>query len=519
METKATNTTKKKRPAATTRTALSANTVRASRQPTRPTTKERVRQTAERRPPAATSCKAGAPGKRAQQTIWPDREQPSTLSAFVRDVGRFEVLDAAGEQRLAREIESWELELWQRALSFAPVVERAVETLQSDALDVFGKSGQDHAHDTATAELTATAEDDAANAAGARSARPDGELAAALRDLIAAAAPVRGANNAESPDRDRRERTKDKADLEIDTDRLAGAARHAATRIRTLRGRERPVMERLMALFERIERGEEPLPRGTTRLAFIAFLTGVRQAAEAAARARTAFVQANLRLVFMVARKYTRFGVPLADLVQEGNIGLMTAVDRFDYRRGLRFSTYAIWWIRHMIGRAVSNRSRMVRVPVYLLESQQRLDRVRQELTGQLGRTPTDDELVEASGYKSERLHAVRSMVGTGQSLSLDQGVGEDQDQQRIEIFQDPHADEASPEQTTALRESVAQLTFAFDKLTPQEVDILRKRFGLEDGHEWTLSEIGEGYGVTRERIRQVQNRALLKLREELAAR
>ena len=376
------------------------------------------------------------------------RDPSSSLAAFIRDVSRVDLLDAKGEQRIAREIEAREIELWEHLLSFTP------------ALALVYQSARGAGNDEATA---------------------------ALRAFKRATA----GKKARSPEQQHE------------------AAHRAAEAIRA-HDRDRHVIDAVFAAAL----DEAARPAGATPEAFSAWRERIRATAHQAAQARKSFIEANLRLVFMVASQYAQYGVPLADLIQEGSLGLMTAVDRFDYRRGLRFSTYAVWWIRHMVRRAVANKSRMVRVPVYLLESKQQLERIRTELTAEHGRPPTEEELAEATGYPASRLEAIRSL-GSGREISLDQGVGEDESQPRLDIFRDPHEEETrSPVQELSMRTQVARLQSLFDRLSTQEADILRKRFALDEDHEWTLREIAQRYGVSRERIRQLQNRALSKLRK-----
>lgn len=253
---------------------------------------------------------------------------------------------------------------------------------------------------------------------------------------------------------------------------------------------------------------------------YAAWLQRVSSAERAAARARNLFVNANLRLVFHVAHRYRSSGVPMADLVQEGNLGLIRAIDKFDYKRGLRFSTYARWWISHMIGRAVANRSRAVRVPVYLLELRGRIERVAVELERELGRTPTDAEIAEAAGIPEDKVGETRSHCQSFE-FSLDDTVGRDEDgASRYDVFSDPADENRSSFELLAAaadRSTVAELLAS---IPPRERDILEKRFGLdESGREWTLREIAEQQDLSRERIRQLEKRAMKRLRDALESR
>ena len=176
-----------------------------------------------------------------------------------------------------------------------------------------------------------------------------------------------------------------------------------------------------------------------------AYVDEVRQAHRDAANLRDEFVRANLRLVVTMARRYDRGGMPLADLIQEGNLGLMHAVSRFDYRRGLRFSTYACWWIRHAIGRALADKARAVRIPVHMLEAQQQLEKVRQALVGELGRPPTPQELAKAARVPLAKLNQMHRYI-MGQPMSLDRPVHDDDDRSFGDTMADPDSEEHSPE-------------------------------------------------------------------------
>ena len=217
-----------------------------------------------------------------------------------------------------------------------------------------------------------------------------------------------------------------------------------------------------------------------------------------------------------MARRYDRGGMPLADLIQEGNLGLMHAVSRFDYRRGLRFSTYACWWIRHAIGRALADKARAVRIPVHMLEAQQQLEKVRQGLIGELGRQPTPQELAKAARVPLAKLNQMHRYL-MGQPMSLDRPMHEDDDRAFGDMLADPVSEEASPAEDMTTAALAKQVTKLLRDLSPIEADVLRQRFGLVDDEERTFREIGDQYRLSRERIRQIQNSALDKLKKALA--
>lgn len=230
--------------------------------------------------------------------------------------------------------------------------------------------------------------------------------------------------------------------------------------------------------------------------------------------AKHRFIQANLRLVVAIARRYDRGQMPLIDLIQEGNLGLIKAVERFDYRRGFRFSTYASWWIRHAIGRALADKGHAVRVPVHALDTQHRLARAAEQIGLRLGRAPTDEELAKETGIDRRRLQRARKhqMVPV---CSLDRELSDSDDRKYIDLLSDEDA--KNPFESTMLRAWTDEMEEVLGVLTPMERTIIRWRYGLEDGEEMTLKEIGDHYNLSRERIRQLQEQALRKIRRHLA--
>lgn len=270
-----------------------------------------------------------------------------------------------------------------------------------------------------------------------------------------------------------------------------------------------------VAVLEEIaDSGEHPLAAHPD---FDDYQAGVRAAERAASDARGAFVKANLRLVLLLARQYAGTKVPVPDLVQEGNLGLIKAVDRYDPAHGTRFSTYAGWWIRHMIRRAVANDSRTVRVPVHLQDKKQRTERVRRELTARLGRDPNENEVAQAAGIPEDKLEQIRMHSGSG-ALSLDRTIGLEDGQSWHDVFEDPDSQVQTPLDDIIERSRIDAVPELLADLTPREAEIIRKRFGMETGEGQSLREIAEQYGLTRERIRQIQNRALAKMRKRTAA-
>ena len=384
------------------------------------------------------------------------------LSMYFRDMAALDVLRPEQEFGSAREIEALEIALWEVVLAHPPAVEHVLAAIEP------------------IAALPSEAK-------ALRQTKRDGKDAA-TRDVTKAFAKL-AARAA------RKLRAEDVDHLFID------AALGAIDRITLGVGSRGGALHTL---------GSERARKD--------WLRQVHAANRAAAAARNAFVNANLRLVVSIARRFNHGRMALADLIQEGNLGLIKAVERYDYRRGFRFSTYASWWIRHAISRALADKGREVRLPVHMIDAQHRLTKARRQLTGQLGRQPTSEELAAATQMPIDKIEKMRSWL-LEQSISIDKPVGDDEGRVLGEVLEDPDREDTSPTGELEWEALTTEVRDLLRELRPIEADILRQRFGLETEHELTLKEIGDKYNLSRERIRQLQEQALAKMRRALARR
>ena len=411
------------------------------------------------------------PEKEASKT---KTDSEDHLSTYFRDLAVHDLLGPEQEREIAQGIEDQEILTWERVLARADVVELVASLIDGKV-----------------------------------------ETPVNTRRVAKAAEPLIGV-------RSRGKGKPDPATVRLQK-KLAAAAREVAEQLRP-QDVDRILIDHVIRELRRISsiatRGVENVP-GATSLPFEvgpdfeAYLASIQDAYQGSSELREEFVRANLRLVVTMARRYDRGGMPLSDLIQEGNLGLMHAVSRFDYRRGLRFSTYACWWIRHAIGRALADKARAVRIPVHMLEAQQQLEKVRQHLIGELGRQPTPQELAKAARVPLAKLNQMHRYL-MGQPMSLDRPVHEDDDRAFGEMLADPHTEDRSPADSMTNEALAKEVTKLLRDLSPIEADVLRQRFGLMDDEERTFREIGDQYRLSRERIRQIQNSALDKLKKAL---
>ena len=251
-----------------------------------------------------------------------------------------------------------------------------------------------------------------------------------------------------------------------------------------------------------LENSEEPLTRAMKR--------DLKVLARQGKHARSHLLEANLRLVVSLAKRYTGRGMPLLDLIQEGNLGLIRAMEKFDYTKGFKFSTYATWWIRQAITRGMADQSRTIRLPVHLVEQVNKLSRIKRELYQNLGREATNEELAEESGIDESKIELL--LRQSRDPVSLDMPVGADEDAPLGECIEDSEATDAEAAVVASLRHSDIRSVLA--SLEVREQEVISLRYGLDDGVPRTLDQIGRKFGLSRERVRQIEREVMSKLRD-----
>jgi RNA polymerase primary sigma factor len=391
-------------------------------------------------------------------------EPQSFLSMYFRDMAELEVLRPEQEFETARRIEELELGLWRAILSFAPWGSHAADTIEA----AMGKP------------------------------LPEFKAYRALVEKMASRATTMQTKKLDKMVEDISAKLK-----ELDIDRVFVDA--AMAEIQRLNG------------AAKMGRPIEGIGFPTNNKAFRQFVEGVSSKAFVVKRAKNEFVKANLRLVVSIARRFNHGRLPLPDLIQEGNIGLMKAVERYDYRRGFRFSTYASWWIRHAISRALADKGRAVRLPVHMIDAYHRIAKSERELQSKLERPATTEEIASVTGIEAEKLEKMRTFLADN-PVSLDRSLSDDDGRRLIDVLVDPNEAPSPPDQMMS-SETQREMLKLLSVLKPIEADILRKRFGLVNDRERTLKEIGDEYRLSRERVRQLQEQALGKMRKAMAKR
>ena len=396
-----------------------------------------------------------------------EEEPQSFLAMYFRDMAELEVLRPEQEFETARNIEDLELDLWRTLLGFAPGAVWLSETVE--------KSMEKPYPEFKNYRLLAEKSRRKTGGATARS-RLDKLVAQVATHL-----------------------------KELDIDRLFVDAAIAEVRRVNRATRNGFPIEAAAITFS------------TSTKQFRDFVHAVVQRSLRVKQAKNEFVKANLRLVVSIARRFNYGRLPLPDLIQEGNIGLMKAVERYDYRRGFRFSTYASWWIRHAISRALADKGRAVRLPVHMIDAYHRIAKSERELQSKLERPATTEEIASATGIEADKLEKMKTFLSET-PVSLDRPISDEDGRRLIDVLVDPNEAPSPPDQMMT-SETQGEMLKLLGGLKPIEADILRKRFGLVNDRERTLKEIGDEYHLSRERVRQLQEQALGKMRKAMAKR
>ncbi len=393
------------------------------------------------------------------------RSSDSVLTRYFQELANHQVMSPDEELECAQALEAAEVEYWVALLSYVPIAEPVLQGLEQDIV--------------ATDEVN----------------RPDVPQLEELKKLIQAY---------------RKQRSR----LNVTQQQYWNKSSTELGRCIRLCDSDRVWMTHALAIGAQMAKSAQVGRGSSERQARTQYIARARKADLLQQEAKNRFVNANLRLVVTIVRRHGRGRLPLLDLIQEGNIGLIKAIERFDHTRGYRFSTYATWWIRHSIRRALADKGRTVRIPVHMLDIFSCISRATLTIVSRTGREPTLDELEKDTGISKDKLVQAQEFSAS-RTLSLDRPIGDDNGRGLIDLLAEENS--PSPYDCVVKQTWSREMQHLLGTLTPIETRIIRWRYGLDDDIELTLKEIGDKYGLSRERIRQIQEHAICKLRKQVS--